>query len=109
MAKGTSRYNISLTGRYADLLERYATSRQNKPTSEAAYMLMRDLDELEEQGKIPDGDDQVIQNYLKMLASGTPVPDELIQLVAKEIGMDEAELRKVSDTCNAQANQRLSK
>ena len=95
-------------------LEAYAASLGNTTANEAGRMVTDRILQLRDEGKIPpsatdskaDGDRNLMQTYLKLLTSGTPVPDEIIKWVASETGLSEADLKTVSETCVAQTNKK---
>ncbi|MEM9215640.1 MAG: hypothetical protein AAGD25_15020 [Cyanobacteria bacterium P01_F01_bin.150] len=112
MAERNPRVQIVLSVGTYKKLERYAKTRETKPSSEAAYIVTRVLDELDDAGKIPHPIDQanlaglnslsnethgLMQSYLKLLASGSSVPDEIIQMLAKETELTEEELKGIRD------------
>ena len=53
MTERSPRVNIGLPDGIISKLERYAKSRGSKPATEASYLLIKILDELEDEGKIP--------------------------------------------------------
>ena len=90
------------------VLDKVAASEGNKPTTLAAFWLETRARELLDTGKVSlndaDGEfrntsetNNLMQNYLKMLASGSPVSDDVIQLLANETDLTEEELRGIRD------------
>ena len=67
MSERSPRINIGLPESILEKLERLANYRGTKPATEAAYIITRYLDELEEQGKLPQKESQPTYQTLREL------------------------------------------
>lgn len=92
------RINIKLPESVLSDLELYAKGLGSTVAGEATRLLTNVILEMKEEGKIPRPTNQSsVEQYLKMLASEEAIPDEIIQLLAKETELTEEELRKLRD------------
>ena len=102
--------SMSLTPPIHKDLEAYAVSLGSTATTEATRIITNEILRLRDEGKIPQilsndansaGDAResakMMQSFLKMLADGISVPDNIIQLLAKETELTEEELRGIRD------------
>ena len=97
------RINIKLPESVLSDLELYAKGLGSTVAGEATRLLTNVILEMKHEGKIPQPNSKSsVEKYLKMLASGEPVPDEIIQLLAKETELTEEELRGIRDRLSSQ-------
>lgn len=108
MTERSPRVNIGLPDGIISKLERYAKFRGSKPATEASYLLIKILDELDDQGKIPPPEEPleiaehyetfaqlVMHNYSKLMDSGKFEAERLQALMSGE-SPTETELLRVA-------------
>ena len=107
----SKRFYVTLPDLVADALDRWAVNEGTKPATLAGFHLEREIRSAMKDGRIPPDPDAsnsdtsdksfkasgLMQSYLKLLASGSSVPDDIIQLLAKETELTEEELRGLRD------------
>ena len=107
----SKRFYVTLPDLVADALDRWASNEGTKPATLAGFHLEQEIRSAMKDGRIPPPPDTdtptkaephpetntLMQSYLKLLASGSSIPDEIIQLLAQETELTEEELRGIRD------------